>query len=84
MKTMTLRNVPDEVVERIAALAKESRQSLNGTAVQALRRSVGLEGTPRRKRDLSCLAGSWSQKDFDVFERAVSGFGEIDGEFWRT
>ena len=80
---MTLRNVPDDVVEGLAALAKEQHQSMNGAAVLALKRSLGLEAPSRRKRDLSSIAGSWSQKDCDAFERATAGFGAIDPELWR-
>ena len=83
MKTLTLRNVPDGVVGHIVALAKETHQSMNATAVQALRRYFGEEAQPRRKRDLSAWAGSWGQHDLDEFEKAVTDFGKIDEELWR-
>ena len=57
MKTLTLRNVPDEVVQQLAATAQETHQSMNGAAVMALRRALGLDAGPRRKRDLSAFAG---------------------------
>ena len=83
MKTLTLRNVPEEVVERLTEAAKEARQSMNATAVQALRRSFGLDAAPRRKRDLSALAGSWTRKDLAAFEKATKVFETIDAELWR-
>ena len=83
MKTLTLRNVPDGVVGHIVALAKETQQSMNATAVQALRRYFGEEAPPRRKRDLTAWVGSWKQHEFDEFERAVADFGRIDDEMWR-
>ena len=83
MKTLTLRNVPDEVVQQLATIAKETHQSMNGAAVMALRRALGLDAGPRRKRDLSALAGAWKKKDFAVFEKATAGFGAIDEELWR-
>jgi len=83
MKTMTLRNVPEEVVERLAAIAKETHQSMNGAAILALRRSLGLDAGPRRKRDLSPLAGTWKSKEYRAFEKAVARFSSIDEELWR-
>ena len=41
MKTLTLRNVPNEVAEHLSTLAGESRQSVNATILQVLRRSMG-------------------------------------------
>jgi hypothetical protein len=83
LKTLTLRNVPEEVVDRLVSMAKETHQSMNAAAVQALRRCFGLEANPRRKRDLSTFAGSWSKKDFEKFEKATAPFEAIDGELWR-
>ena len=83
MKTLTLRNVPEEVVDHLVGLAKETHQSMNATAVQTLRRCFGLEASPRRKRDLSSFAGSWKREDFDEFEKATSDFKTIDEELWK-
>lgn len=83
MKTLTLRNVPDGVVEHIVATAKESHQSMNATVVQALKRYFGVEANPQRKRDLSAFAGKWEKQDFDQFESATTDFAKIDEELWR-
>ena len=83
MRTLSLRNVPDEVVGRLVGVAKETHQSMNAAAVQALRRCFGLDANPRRKRDLSSFAGSWSKEDFDRFEKASALFEAIDEELWR-
>jgi plasmid stability protein len=83
MKTLTLRNVPEEVVEQLSAIAKETHQSMNGAAVLALRRALGLDAGPRRKRDLSAFAGAWKKKEFESFEKATAGFSAIDEELWR-
>jgi plasmid stability protein len=83
MKTLTLRNVPDDVVEQLAATAKENRQSMNGAAVLALQRALGLDAGPRRKRDLSAFAGAWKKTEFAAFEKATAGFSAIDEELWR-
>lgn len=84
MKTLTLRSVPDEVVERIVAASKEAHQSMNTAAIQALRRAFGLEANPKKKRDLSDIAGSWTKKEFDEFQKATRVFEQIDTEIWKT
>lgn len=83
MKTLTLRNVPDEVVEQLALIAKETRQSMNGVAVQSIRRSLGLDVAPRRKRDLASFCGDWSKQEGAAFDQAVAVFEEIDAELWK-
>ncbi|MEI8139195.1 MAG: Arc family DNA-binding protein [bacterium] len=83
MKALTLRHVPDEVVEYIVATAKENHQSMNATVVQALKRYFGVDAHPRRKRDLSAFVGSWEKPDLDDFERATADFSKIDEELWR-
>lgn len=83
MKTMTLRNVPDEVAGQLSVIAKETRQSMNGVAVQAMRRGMGLDAMPRRKRDLSAFCGDWTRQEADEFDRSLAVFEEIDEELWK-
>ena len=71
-------------MEHIVAVAKETNQSMNAAAVQALRRRFGLELPPRRKRDLSDLAGAWGKCEFDEFEKATEDSREIDQELWQS
>ena len=63
--------------------AKKPRQSMNSATVQALKKGLGLESPARRKRDLASIAGAWSQKDAEAFERATAGSRAIDPELWR-
>ncbi len=83
MKTLTLRNVPNEVAEHLSTLAGESRQSVNATILQVLRRSMGGDPMLRRKRDLSAFSGLWNEAEAKSFERATEVFEEIDEETWR-
>ena len=81
MKTLTIRNLPEEVA---AALEKEKAQrgeSLNQTVIDLLGQSLGVGGT--RSNGLSRLAGKWTEKDFRRFEKAVAPFAEVDPELWR-
>lgn len=83
MKTLTLRNVPDEVVAQLTSIAQETRQSVNRTAVQVMQRSLGLTSSPRRKRDLTSFFGDWSKRQAAEFDKAVAVFEEIDREVWK-
>lgn len=81
MKTLTVRNVPEDVA---AALDEEKRRrgaSLNQTVLDLLSQGLGVAGP--RSNGLSRLAGRWSEEDLVDFESAVSGFGSIDDELWR-
>ena len=42
MPTLTLRNIPDPIYEKLKALAQRNRRSLNSEAVQRLEESVGV------------------------------------------
>ena len=83
MKTLTLRNVPDEVAAQLGLAAREAQQSVNRAAVQAIQRGLGLIPSPRRKRDLSRFFGDWSPEEGAEFDRNVARFEELDAEVWK-
>jgi len=84
MKTLTLRNVPDEMAEHLAALAEENRQSVNATILHVLHKSMGGGPMLGKKRDLSAFSGAWSKSEAKAFERATETFEGIDEEMWRS
>ena len=82
MPQLTLRKVPDEVVKQLKQAARHSGRSMNGAAVDALARGLGLAQPPRRRRDLAAFAGGWSAREFAQFQRATAAFEAIDAEVW--
>ena len=81
MKAITIRNVPPELA---AALDREKRrrgQSLNRTAIDLLKQSLGV-GT-RRSNGLGQLAGSWSKERARELDCLLAPFGDIDPEMWK-
>ncbi len=81
MKAITIRNVPPELA---AALEREKRrrgQSLNRTAIDLLKQSLGV-GT-RRSNGLGRLAGEWSEERAREFACLLAPFGDIDPEMWK-
>lgn len=78
----TIRDIPDDLEHALRQRARRSGESLNRTMVRLLREAVGLN-PPRKKRDLSALAGTWSQEEADEFDRQVRRSEQIDAELWR-
>lgn len=69
MKTLYLRNVPDDVVERLERLAKRARTSVSAVAVRELAEAS-------RRVDNPALLGELPDVGIDVGEL----FGDIDAE----
>ena len=68
-----------------AVAEREKRRrgvSLNQTAIDLLRRALGLEEA-ERSNGLAALAGGWSAEDLARFEAAVTDFERVDEELWR-
>ena len=78
----TIRGIPTDLEQQLRERARRSGESLNRTLIRLLREAVGLN-TSRQKRDLSALAGTWSQEEADKFDREVRRFEVIDDELWR-
>ena len=81
MKTLTIRNLPDEVAEALEKEKAQRGESLNQTVIDLLGQSLGVGGT--RSNGLARLAGKWTEKDFRKFEKAVAPFEKVDPELWR-
>ncbi|HMO53762.1 MAG TPA: Arc family DNA-binding protein [Tepidiformaceae bacterium] len=60
MATLTIRNVPDDLYERLKALAKRNRRSLNQEAIQRLERSTAdvREGAHEKSQRLAAFRAS--------------------------
>jgi hypothetical protein len=78
-KQLTVRNVPDEVAERIGRLARDRKESLNTTLLGILRESVGVDG---RRARLERFA-TWTADDAASFKAALDAQRVIDAELWR-
>ena len=83
MSYLTVRKIPADVDK---ALLKEKRRrgkSLNQTVIDLLRQALDLNWELPAGNGLEKLAGTWTQKDLDRFERATAVFEQIDEELWR-
>lgn len=55
--------------------------SLNEAAVDALAEGAGLTGSPRKRRDLQDIAGTW--KSDKASEEALAAQDQVDEGLWR-
>jgi hypothetical protein len=85
MKAITLRNIPPEVEKAIRTKARQRRISTNRAVIELLEERVGI--LQHRKRrvydDLDDLAGSWSAREAEDFDRALKAARQIDEDLWR-
>lgn len=77
----TLRNIPDYLDATLREAAQKQGKSLNEVAVEALTRGAGLAGQRRRLRDLSDIAGSWTEDS--AFDRALAEQDIVDEAMWQ-
>ena len=83
MKTMTIRNIPDNIAGQLKILAEASDASMNTTVVKILASGVLPRHAPRKRRDLSRFCGGWTQKEYEEFENATSDCEQICQEDWQ-
>lgn len=83
MSTITLRQIPAAVERQLRTLARQKGTSLNKTIIGLLARAMGMaDGTPKA-RELSDLAGTWSQEEAREFKENTRAFEQIDESIWR-
>lgn len=84
MSQITIRQIQDNIDNRIRQLSREHKRSLNKTIIALLEEALGISENPRRKRDLSQLAGTWDDEYCAEFERNIAHFDTIDPEIWKV
>jgi hypothetical protein len=77
----TIRRVPKLVDDAIRERARSTGKSLNEAVVDVLADGAGVKGTPRKRRDLRDIAGSW--KPDKTFDSVLAEQDRIDKDLWR-
>jgi len=77
----TIRGIPPAVDSALRERARAAGKSLNEAAVDALSEGSGMAGVPRKRRDLSDIAGTW--KDGKAVEAALAAQDRVDEDLWR-
>ncbi len=84
MSYITLRQIPPAIEKKLRTMAAASGTSLNKTIIRVLARALGVPEGGEKARDLSDLAGTWSEQEAAEFDEAVAAFEQIDDEVWRS
>ena len=85
MKAITLRNLPPEVSKAIQQRAKRNKTSVNRAVIGLLEESLGKKQQKKDKvryHDLDHLAGSWTKKEAEEFEKFIAEQRTIDPGLW--
>jgi hypothetical protein len=77
----TIRRIPRAVDNAIRERARATRKSLNEAVVDVLAEGAGIKGSPRKRRDLGDIAGSW--KSDKAVDAALAEQDRIDADLWR-
>ena len=80
MSQITLRDVPQELDHGLRELARAQNRSLSRTIIGVLMESLHLGDGSDRKRDLSGLAGTWSEEEAEEFESNTRMFEQLDDD----
>ena len=80
---LTVRDVPPELTRALQEEKHRRGTSLNRLVIELLSQALGLDWRQPRRNGLEKLAGDWSQKDLEEFERATAVFEKVDEEQWR-
>jgi hypothetical protein len=86
VKQVTLRNLPPELAHLIRKIAEEKRISVNKAVIGLLEERVGGRGKRKgrtRHHDLDALAGSWTKREAESFDRTLSRQRAIDPDLWK-
>ena len=76
----TIRRIPRAVDDAIRERARATGKSLNEAVVDVLADGAGVKGAPRKRRDLSDVAGTW--KADKAFETALVEQDRVDDSLW--
>lgn len=79
-KQYTIRNVTQQVDQKLRRRSQEEGKSLNKVALEALERGTGVSGEPMIHTDLDALIGSW--KEDPAFDEAILQQDTIDPKIW--
>jgi hypothetical protein len=77
----TIRGIPPVVDAALRERARATGKSLNEVAIEALAKGAGVSATPRKRRNLDDIVGSW--KEDEAFDEAIADQRQIDEDLWK-
>ena len=85
MATMSIRGLDDKALTRLKRQAEQQGSSLNSLVLRLLQ-DTGIPvqlNVLKKFDDLDALAGTWSAKQAQAFERNTAAFAELDATLWK-
>jgi plasmid stability protein len=79
MRQLTIRNIPDDVAERLDGLGRERGKSINALVIDILSSALGVDA---RRQRLQRYA-TWTKEDAREFEKALHAQRVVDAKIWR-
>lgn len=77
---ITIRNVSPDLARRLKALAEKNGTSVNAVVLKLLEKAIGVD---ERRRRLQQRFATWTDRDFQEFDRALRAQRTIDAETWE-
>ena len=82
MNHLTIRKIPARLGKELEKEVRRRGLSLNETVKLLLERALGLDPQTPFDNGLGKLAGGWSQKELEEFEKSTAMFSKIDEADW--
>jgi hypothetical protein len=85
MSQITIRGMDPELEQKIRTKASQSGKSLNNVIIEMISAQTGIKGKKKNPHaeSLLKLAGGWSKKDADDFNKSIKSCEQIDEEMWK-
>ena len=85
MKTITLRHIPPAVAQALKERSHKFHTSFTRAALALMEEALGLGFQKKKVRheELARLAGTWTRKEADAFDQALSLQRKNDAEMWK-
>lgn len=84
MHSFTIHNLDKPLATLLKARAREQGVSVNQFVKGLLEQALGVKPAPSKNRKhFERLLGAWSKAEKAEFDRAVSGFEQVEASEWR-
>lgn len=83
MSQITLRKIPAPLDKLLRSMADKNETSLNKIIITLLMKSLGISSDSTKKRDLTDLCGTWTEDQYNNFQKNTDHFNQIDREIWE-
>ncbi len=83
---ITIKNIDKTILERLKFEANQQGLDIKAMVLQLIKKSLGLEwikDNVTSYHDLDNLAGTWSDKEFEVFSEKIASFNEVEKDLWE-